>query len=74
MADRRNDGSQRFDDERHEVERIMRAAEAMGHDPGRVARALDHFPLERVALQPTVEVRRRPAVAQLLARAFARRS
>ena len=74
MADRREDGSQREDAERHEVERIMRAAEVLGHDPGRVARALDHSPLEPAALQHTVEVKRRPVIARFVARAFARRS
>ena len=73
MADRREDGSQRHDAERQEVERIMRAAKALGHDPARVARALDHSPLEPAALQRTVEVKRRPALARLLARTFARR-
>ena len=68
MADRRED------DERQEVERIMRTAEGLGHDPGRVARALNHFPLESAPLQPTVEVKRRPAIARFFARAFARRS
>lgn len=68
------DGSQREDAERQEVERIMRAPEALGHDPGRVARALSHSPLEPAALQQTVEVKRRPALARLFARTFARRS
>ena len=74
MADRREDESQRDDDERHDVERIMRAAEALGHDPGRVARALSYSPLEPAALQHTVEVKRQPVFTRFFARAFARRS
>ena len=73
MADERRDAPQSEDAERQEIERIMRAAEALGHDPSRVARALDHPPLEPPALQRTVEVKRRP-LARFLARAFARRS
>ena len=73
MADRWEDGSRRDDAERQDVERIMRAAEALGHDPGRVARALDHSPLKPPALQRTVEVERRPAFTRFFARAFARR-
>ena len=72
MADRQE--GTREDAERQEVERIMRAAEALGHDPGRVARALGYAPFEAAALQQTVEVKRRPAVARLFARTFARRS
>ena len=74
MEDRREDVSRREDAERQEVERIMRAAEALGHDPGRVARALDHPPVEPPALQRTVEVNRRPGFSRFVARAFARRS
>jgi hypothetical protein len=72
MADGREDAAERDDHERQEVERIMRSAERLGHDPGRVARALNHAPLEAVALQRTVEVKRRPVIARFLARAFAR--
>lgn len=62
------DGSHSEDAERHEVERIMRAAEDLGHDPQRVARALDHSPLAPLPLQRTVEVRRRPVIGRFFAR------
>jgi phosphoenolpyruvate carboxylase len=74
MEHPRDDGPQREDAERQQVERIMRAAEEHGHDPGRVARALNHAPLAPVAMQHTTEVKRRPAFARFLARGFARRS
>ncbi len=73
MADHQADGSQPEDAERREVERIMRAAEALGHDPGRVARALHHSPVAPAALQRTVDLKRRPVLGRLLARGFARR-
>lgn len=69
----REHGSQRDDAERQEVERIVRKAEALGHDPQRVARAMGHVPLEPAPLQQTVELKRRPAVARLFARGNARR-
>lgn len=49
-----------------EVEQIMRAAEAQGHDPERVARALDYRGRQVRAPQPTVEVKRLPVLARLL--------
>ena len=73
MAGRQHDGSQPEDAERQEIERIMRAAEALGHDPRRVARALHHSPLEPAPLQRTVELERRPVLTRFLARGFARR-
>lgn len=73
MAGRHDDGSRSEDAERHEVERIMRAAEALGHDPGRVARALHHAPLQPAAAQHTMDLRR-PVVSRWFARGFARRS
>ena len=74
MADRRDDEAQREDAERQQIERIMRAAEALGHDPGRVARALHHSPIESAALQPTVDVKRRAVLNRFFARGVARRS
>jgi hypothetical protein len=62
------------DAERHEVERIMRAAEALGHDPERVARALDHAPAEPVERQAIAQLKRPRVLARLLSRGFARRS
>jgi DNA-binding LacI/PurR family transcriptional regulator len=70
----RQDGSRPEDAERREVERIMRAAEALGHDPRRVARALHHGPVEPGALQQTMDLERRPVLTRFFARGFARRS
>ncbi len=65
----------RFDHaEDHEVERILRRAESLGHDPQRVARALDHYPPAPAERQAVMEVERRPAFSRFVARAFARRS
>jgi len=52
----------------------MRKAEALGHDPGRVARALDHGPAGPVAMQAVTQVERRPVLARFFSRGFARRS
>ena len=69
------DDGPRFDHaEEHEVERILRRAESLGHDPLRVARALDHVPPAPAGRQAVMEVERRPAFTRFLARAFARRS
>jgi hypothetical protein len=56
-----------------DVERIMRRAEAIGHDPQRVAHALDHRPLRAAAVQPVVDVKR-PSALRGLARRLARGS
>lgn len=74
MAGRHDDGPQPEDADRREVERIMRAAEALGHDPGRVARALHHAPVAPAATQHTMDLKRRPALSRLFARGLARRS
>ena len=39
------------DQDRHDVEEIIRRAEEMGHDPARVARALDHPRREQPAVK-----------------------
>lgn len=70
----RQDGPRPEDAERREVERIMRAAEALGHDPRRVARALHLHPVEPAALQQTMDLKRPPALTRFFARGFARRS
>jgi hypothetical protein len=74
MTDRQQGATRREDAERQEVERIMRAGEALGHDPGRIARALGHVPLEDAPTQRTMEVKRRPTLPRFLARGLARRS
>lgn len=63
------------DAEAREVEEIMRAAEAKGHDPERVARALDYGARTDAAPgpDPTVEVKDRPVLARLFAGSLARR-
>ena len=63
------------DQDRHDVERLMRRAEALGHDPQRVARALAHHAPPPVEYQPTMEfVAQRPRLGARVARRFARRS
>lgn len=52
--------------EAREVEQIMRAAEAKGHDPERVARALDYRGRQAPAQQLTSEPKRLPVLARLL--------
>lgn len=74
MADRTEDVAQRRAADAQEAERIMRSADALGHDPGRVARALRHAPAEPAELQRTLDVKRRPALARFFDRAFTRRS
>ena len=74
MSHWEDDGPRLDDAERQEVERILRRAESLGHDPQRVARALDHAPPGPVARQAVMELERRPAISRFLARAFARRS
>jgi hypothetical protein len=61
-------------DEHDEIDRIVRRAQSLGHDPARVARALDRTPSPPVERQAVMEVERRPAFTRFLARAFARRS
>lgn len=61
------------DAEAREIEQIMRAAEAKGHDPERVARALDYRAGGEPERQPTVEVENRPVLARLFGRSLARR-
>ena len=58
--------------EAREVEQIMRAAAARGHDPERVARALDYRGRQAPARQPAVEVTRVPVLARLLGGSFIR--
>ncbi len=43
------------DQDLHEVERLMRRAEELGHDPQRVARALGHAAPRPVEYQPTMK-------------------
>ena len=62
------------DEARQDVERIMRRAEALGYDPARVARALEHDPLPPVQLQPVMELRRQSWLGAQMTRRFARRS
>lgn len=62
------------DQDRHLVERIMRRAEEMGHDPERVARALKHRPRAQIEYQPVMEVEERSWFGARAARRFARRS
>ena len=63
------------DQERHEVERIVRRAAEMGHDPERVARALDHHAPAAVESQPVMAFEEgRPWFGARAARRFARRS
>lgn len=63
------------DQEGHEVERLMRRAEELGHDPQRVARALNHPPPPPVEYQPTMEFTERQSwFGARVARRLARRS
>ena len=62
------------DQERHSVERIMRRAAALGHDPERVGRALNRGPDAPVEYQPVMEVEPRSWFGVRAARRFARRS
>ena len=43
------------DQGRHEIERLLRRVEELGHDPQRVARALGHSPPPQVEYQATTE-------------------
>ena len=61
------------DQERQRVERIMRRAAEMGHDPGRVAQALNHQPSAPIEYQAVMEVEQRPWFGARAARRFARR-
>jgi hypothetical protein len=63
----------RVDQDRQDVERIMRRAAEMGHDPERVARALDQRPLAQIEYQPVMEFQRRPSFGARMARLVARR-
>jgi hypothetical protein len=63
------------DQERHEVERLMRRAEELGHDPQRVARALGHAAPPQAEYQATMKfVERRSWFGARVARRLARRS
>jgi hypothetical protein len=62
------------DQERQDVEWIMRRAAELGHDPARVARALDHRPLPPTARQAVMTVERRAWFGARAARRSARRS
>jgi hypothetical protein len=64
----------RQEQERQDVERIMRRAAELGYDPERVARALDHRPPRPVEYQPVVELERQSWFAARVTRRFARRS
>ena len=64
----------RQEQERHDVERLMRRAAELGYDPERVACALDHRPLPSVEYQPVVEFERQPRFMARVTRRFARRS
>lgn len=66
---------ERQEEERRDVERIMRRAQELGHDPERVARALDQPPPAAIEYQPVMELdERRARFGARLARRFARRS
>ena len=54
--------------DRQEIERIMRKAEALGHDPLRVARALGHPAREPAELQAVQAVQRQSWLTRLLAK------
>lgn len=47
------------DQDRQDVDRLIRRAEELGHDPRRVARALDHAPLPQAEKQPTMKLTER---------------
>ena len=64
----------RPEQDRHDVERLMRRAAELGYDPERVACALDHRPLPQVEDQPVVEFERQSRFTARLTRRFARRS
>lgn len=65
----------RQDQDRHAVERLMRRAEDLGHDPQRVARALDHATPPQVEYQATVKFdERQSQLGARVARRLARRS
>ena len=52
------------DQDRHGVERLMRRAEETGHDPQRVARALDHAPSPQAEYQPTMKITERRSLVR----------
>ncbi len=62
------------DQGRHEIERLMRRAEELGHDPQRVARALDHAPSPHAEYQSTMKFTQRQSwFGARIARRLARR-
>lgn len=63
----------RRDAEAREIEQIMRTAEAQGHDPQRVARALDYRAPGLLGAQPAAETKGRPVLARLFGGDHARR-
>ena len=60
--------------QRQEVERLMRRASGLGHDPQRVARALSHPPLPPTEPQAVVEVQQRQWLGVRVARRLTRRA
>ena len=62
------------DQQDHEVDRLMRRAEDLGHDPERVARAVGHRQPPVIEGQPVVEIERPRWFGAAAARRFARRS
>lgn len=63
------------DQGRHEIERLMRRAEELGHDSRRVARALNHPPPPRAEYQATMKFAERQSwFGARVARRLARRS
>lgn len=64
---------ERQEDERQDVERIMRRAAELGHDPQRVARALRHRSLPPAEPQPTMRLERRSSVGARAIRRVTRR-
>jgi hypothetical protein len=58
----------------HEVERLMRRAEDLGHDPERVARAVGHLQPPPIEAQPVAEIVPRRWFGAAAARRFARRT
>ena len=63
------------DQDRHEVERLMRRAQELGHDPQRVARALGHSPRPQVEYQPTMKfTERQSSFGARVGRRLTRRS
>ncbi len=64
----------RQDQERQEVDRIMRRAAQLGYDPAQVEWALGHGPAPPTAYQPVMKVESRAWLGARFARRLTRRS